>query len=83
MAKTDKLTKKEMDVLKKNVSHLETSYKHKYCLPILQSQKIALADIYTQHISTTGLNLGCSRCILKMCQSLYELYINNIEGKTK
>ena len=83
MAKTDKLNKNEMKVLKDNFTHLETSAKHRYCMPIIQRQKILLYEIYSNHISKRTPSLTCPRCVLGVMTALYELYVNNIEGKTK
>lgn len=83
MAKTDKLNKNEMKILKDNYSHLETSAKHRYCMPIVQRQKILLYEIYGNHISKNVPSMSCPRCVLNVMTALYELYTNNVEEKTK
>lgn len=72
--KLPKLEKKDKDTLKKNYSHLETSARHQYCLPIIQSEKIALWSIYEKYISSNSPNPSCPKCVLKVCTALYNLY---------
>ena len=70
----NKLLKEDKKTLEKNMGHLKTSALSDYCLPILQSEKIKLWSIYEKYISPKSPNMSCSRCVLKVCKSLYKLY---------
>lgn len=72
--KLPKLLKEDKKILEKNMNHLRSSALSSYCLPILQSEKIKLWTIYEKYISSNSPNMACSKCVLKVCASLYKLY---------
>lgn len=68
-----KLTAEEKKVLKANSNHFYTAYKSKYTLPLYQRDLIFLNDMYVKYFNAKPFNLGCPKCILKLCQALYPL----------
>lgn len=70
----NKLDKEDKKTLEKNMSHLKTSAKSNYCLPILQIEKIKLWSIYEKYIYKRSPSMSCPRCVLRVCTALYWLY---------
>lgn len=68
-----KVTKQELETLKKNKSFIWTAYKSKYTLPLYQSELIKLQDLYTKYIDKNTPSISCPKCILKILSGLYPL----------
>lgn len=68
-----KLTAEEKKVLKKNKSHLISSYKSDYTLPLYQRDLIEINDMYMKYFNTQGVNISCPKCVLKLLKTMYVL----------
>lgn len=79
--KLPKLEREDKKTLEKNMSHLDTSANSNYCLPILQTEKIKLWTIYEKYINSNSPSINCPRCVLRVCKSLYYLYVNMTENE--
>lgn len=67
------LSQNDYQFLKKNVQYLEMATKD-YLTLIPQGTVVKMHDIYVQYTGDSSLSTNCSKCLLRMVQSLAKMY---------